>query len=124
MKRLVNFVQSLPLIPTRIILFASLLVATCILSIYQVPQIRFSSDIIYSQDLALITELPTQKERLDYLLLANPHEDFPHFIIKYKDQSKLVSVKIPQATQINLEREVLLKNKIPFAIAQIGRAHV
>ena len=112
------YVRSLPLIPTRIILFTSLLISACILSVNQVPQITPRSSIIYSQDISLITDLPKQRQRLDYLLLANPLEEFPHFIIKYKDQPKLVSVKIPQATQINLEREVLLKNKIPFAIAQ------
>lgn len=51
------------------------------------------------------------------MLLARPLNDFPRYIIKFKGQTKLISVKIPQTTQVNLEREVLLKHGIPYAIA-------
>lgn len=111
------FVRSLHVLPKRIALFASLLIAALSLSVYQAPQQPNHSQVIYSQDISLITELPARRFSLDYLLLAQPLADFPHYIIKYKDQSRLVSVKIPQTTQISLEREVLLRNAVPYSIA-------
>jgi hypothetical protein len=83
------FVQSFQVLPRRIALFATLLIAALALSVYQVPQQPEYSRIIYSQDISLLTELPAHRSRLDYLLLAQPLADFPHYIIKYKDQSKL-----------------------------------
>ena len=111
------FVRSFQVLPRRIALFATLLIAALALSVYQVPQQPEYSQVIYSQDISLITELPAHRHSLDYLLLAQPLADFPHYIIKYKGQTKLVSVKIPQTTQVSLEREVLLRNAIPFSIA-------
>lgn len=111
------FVRSFQVLPRRIALFATLLIAALALSVYQVPQPPEYSQVIYSQDISLITELPARRLSLDYLLLAQPLADFPHYIIKYKGQTKLVSVKIPQTTQVSLEREVLLRNAIPYSIA-------
>ena len=111
------FVRSFQVLPRRIALFATLLIAALALSVYQVPQQPEYSQVIYSQDISLITELPAHRHTLDFLLLAQPLADFPHYIIKHKGQTKLVSVKIPQTTQVSLEREVLLRNAIPFSIA-------
>ena len=111
------FVRSFQVLPRRIALFATLLISALALSVYQVPQQPENSRVIYSQDISLLTELPAHRHRLDYLLLAQPLADFPHYIIKYKDQTKLVAVKIPQTTQVSLEREVLLRNAIPYSIA-------
>jgi cell division protease FtsH len=111
------FVRSFQVLPRRIALFATLLIAALALSVYQVPQQPEYSQVIYSQDISLITELPARRLSLDYLLLAQPLADFPHYIIKYKGQTKLVSIKIPQTTQVSLEREVLLRNAIPYSIA-------
>jgi cell division protease FtsH len=110
-------VRSLRLSTNRNWIFSLLLAAVLIVSVYKSPQALQSSSVIYSQDTSLIADLPAQRHQLEYLLLAQPLADFPHYILKYKDQPKLISVKIPQSTQINLEREVLLKNGIPYAIA-------
>lgn len=111
------FVRSFHVLPRRSALFATLLIAALALSVYQVPKEPEYSQVIYSQDISLISQLPERRLNLDYLLLAQPLAEFPHYIIKYKDQSKLVSVKIPQTTQVSLEREVLLRNAIPYSIA-------
>jgi len=111
------FVRSFHVLPRRSALFAVLLIAALALSVYQVPKEPEYSQVIYSQDISLISQLPERRLNLDYLLLAQPLAEFPHYIIKYKDQSKLVSVKIPQTTQVSLEREVLLRNAIPYSIA-------
>jgi len=102
----------------RTALFALLLLSTVIISIERAPKLLEQSPVVYSQDISLITSLPAQRDRLEYLLLAQPLSDSPRYVIKYKDQTKLLSVKVPGTTHVNLEREVLLKNGIPYAIAQ------
>jgi len=102
----------------RTALFALLLLSTVIISIERAPKLLEQSPVVYSQDISLITSLPAQRDRLEYLLLAQPLSDSPRYVIKYKDQAKLFSVKVPSTTHVNLEREVLLKNAIPYAIAQ------
>jgi len=102
----------------RAALFALLLLSAVIISIEGVPKLRPRSTVVYSQDVSLITSLPAQRERLEYLLIAQPTAESPRYVIKYKDQSRLLSVKVPNSTHVNLEREVLLKNEIPYAIAQ------
>jgi hypothetical protein len=66
------FVRSFQVLPRRIALFATLLIAALALSVYQVPQQPEYSRVIYSQDISLLTELPAHQNRLDYLLLAQP----------------------------------------------------
>ena len=99
-------------------LFALLLLAALIISIERAPRLLESSNVVYSQDISLITQIPGRKNDLEYLLLAQPLSDFPRYLIKYKDQEKIFSVKIPSTTHVNLEREVLLRYGIPYAIAQ------
>jgi cell division protease FtsH len=111
-------VQSLRNARLRAALFALLLLSAVIISIEAAPKLLPQSNIVYSQDVSLITSLPSQRERLDYLLIAQPSSESPRYVIKYKDQLKIVSVKVPNSTHVNLEREVLLKNGIPYAIAQ------
>ncbi|MCE2870233.1 MAG: hypothetical protein LW714_02325, partial [Oxalobacteraceae bacterium] len=110
-------VRSLTLNTNDSWMFAIVLLAALIVSVYTSPQIVHSSSVIYSQDISLLTKLPEKRQQLDFVLLARPLDDFPRYIIKIKDQTKLISVKIPQTTQVNLEREVLLKHAIPFSIA-------
>ena len=110
-------VRSLTLNTNDSWMFAIVLLAALIVSVYTSPQIVHSSSVIYSQDISLLTKLPEKRQQLDFVLLARPLDDFPRYIIKFKDQTKLISVKIPQTTQVNLEREVLLKHAIPFSIA-------
>ncbi len=99
-------------------LFALLLLAALIISIERAPRILESSNVVYSQDISLITQIPDRQKDLEYLLLAQPLSDFPRYLIKYKDQDKIFSVKVPSTTHVNLEREVLLRHGIPYAIAQ------
>jgi len=104
--------------PIRNALFALLLLSTVYISIQHVPHQIESSEVIFSQDISLITRIPERRDALEYLLLAQPLSDFPRYLIKYKDQAKIISVKVPSNTHVNLEREVLLRNGIPYAIAQ------
>jgi cell division protease FtsH len=50
--------------------------------------------------------------------VAKPLSDFPRYVFKYKDSPQIHVVKVPSTSQANLEREVLLKNGIPYAIAK------
>lgn len=102
----------------RTALFALLLLSALIISFEQAPRPQADSPVVYSQDISLITSLPSQRDRLEYLLLAHPQSESPRYLIKFKDQPKIVSVKVPGTSHLSLEREVLLKNGIPYAIAQ------
>ncbi len=113
-----SLAQSLKNAHLRTALFALLLLSALIISIERAPKLLEHSPVVYSQDISLVTSLPAQRERLEYLLLAQPLSDSPRYVIKYKDQAKLLSVKVPSTTHVNLEREVLLRNGIPYAIAQ------
>lgn len=77
-----------------------------------------SNPVVRSQDISEITKLPANKQRLEYLLLAQPLSDFPRYVFKYKDAPEIHVVKVPSTSHVNLEREVLLKNAIPYAIAK------
>ncbi len=71
-----------------------------------------------SQDIAEITALVANKSRIDYVMVALPLSDFPRYIFKYRDQPTIHSVKVPINTHISLEREILLKNGIPYSMAK------
>ena len=81
-----------------------------------VPQ---STDpIVYSQDISEITALAAQKDKLDYLMVAQPLSESPRYIYKYKGAPQLHVVKVPSTSHLSLEREVLLRNAIPYSIAK------
>ncbi len=80
--------------------------------------VQDSTPVVQSQDISQIMALPANKDRLEYLLLAAPASEAPRYVFKYRDQGQIHVVKVPAITQSNLEREVLLRNGIPFAIAQ------
>jgi cell division protease FtsH len=80
-----------------------------------VPQDQ--SPVIRSQNIAEITQLAMQKDRLDYLLVAKPLSDAPRYVFKFKGAAELHVVKVPSTSHLSLEREVLLKNGIPYSIA-------
>ncbi len=113
-----SLAQSLKNGRLRTALFGLLLLSAIIISFETAPKLLPVSSVVYSQDVSLITSLPAQRGRLEYLLIAQPTSESPRYVIKYKDQSKVLSVKVPNSTHVNLEREVLLKNDIPYAIAQ------
>jgi cell division protease FtsH len=99
-------------------LFALLLLSALIISVERAPRLLESSNVIYSQDISLITQIPERRDALEYLLLAQPLSDFPRYLIKYKGQEKILSVKVPSTTHVNLEREILLRHGIPYGMAQ------
>jgi cell division protease FtsH len=76
-----------------------------------------TTPVVQSQDITAITAIAANLERLEYLLLANPLSDFPRYVFKYKDAPQIHVVKVPSTSHINLEREILLKNGIPYSIA-------
>lgn len=73
--------------------------------------------VLQSQDIAEITSIAANKGRLEYLLIANPTSDNPRYVFKYKDAQQIHAVKVPSASHVNIEREVLLKNSIPYSFA-------
>lgn len=76
------------------------------------------SPLVRSQDIAAITALSGQRARLEYLLIAKPLSDAPRYIFKFRDAPQLYVVKVPGTTHLSLEREILLRNAIPYAIAK------
>ncbi|MDB5841598.1 MAG: family ATPase [Herminiimonas sp.] len=86
--------------------------------VYKPAVLQAADPVVQSQDISKITELASNKDRLEYLLLAKPLSDFPRYVFKYKDAAQIHVVKVPSTSHMNLEREVLLKNAIPYAIAK------
>ncbi len=76
-----------------------------------------ASPLIHSQDIFEITALAANRDRLEYLLVAKPLSESPRYVFKFKDAPHLHVVKVPGASHHNLEREILLKNAIPYSIA-------
>ncbi|MGO4379175.1 AAA family ATPase [Pseudoduganella sp. RAF19] len=77
-----------------------------------------ASPVVRSQNISEITSLVNQREHLDYLLIARPLSEAPRYIYKYKDKPELHVVVVPSTSHLSLEREVLLRNNIPYAIAK------
>ncbi|MYM81764.1 AAA family ATPase [Duganella sp. FT50W] len=82
----------------------------------EVPQ--DSSPILRTQDIAQITALPAKRAQLAYLLIAAPQSETPRYVFKLKNDNTLYVVKVPGTTHLSLEREVLLRNNLPYAIAR------
>lgn len=87
-------------------------------AIYKADIPQDPSPVVYSQNISEITQLATEKDRLDYLLVAKPLSDSPRYIFKFKGAPQLHVVKVPSTSHLSLEREVLLKNAIPYSIAK------
>jgi cell division protease FtsH len=87
-------------------------------AIYKADVPQDTAPVIHSQNIAEITQLASQKERLDYLLVAKPLSDSPRYVFKFKGAPALHVVKVPSTSHLSLEREVLLKNAIPYSIAK------
>jgi cell division protease FtsH len=87
------------------------------LAIYKADVPQDPSPVVHSQNIAEITQLAVQKDRLDYLLVAKPLSDSPRYVFKFKSEAQLHVVKVPSTSHLSLEREVLLKNTIPYSIA-------
>lgn len=97
----------------------AVLLGICVgLFIYKSNVPQDPSPVVHSQNIAEITRLASQKDRLDYLLVAKPLSDAPRYIFKFKGAPELHVVKVPSTSHLSLEREVLLKNAIPYSIAK------
>jgi cell division protease FtsH len=87
-------------------------------AIYKADVPQDTAPVVHSQNIAEITQLAAQKDRLEYLLVAKPLSDSPRYVYKFKDAPQLHVVKVPSTSHLSLEREVLLKNAIPYSIAK------
>lgn len=85
--------------------------------IYKPLELQPVNPVVQSQNISEITQLAAKKDSLEYLLLAEPLSPFPRYVFKFKDAAQIHVVKVPSTSHVNLEREVLLKNAIPYAIA-------
>jgi cell division protease FtsH len=98
---------------------AALLVASIASLAYFLGEVaQDSSPLVRSQNISEITELAAKKDQLDYLMVAKPLSESPRYIFKFKDSAALHVVKVPSTSHLSLEREVLLKNSIPYSIAK------
>ena len=79
--------------------------------------VQDKTPVAQSQDIAEIIAIAANKTRLEYLLIANASSDNPRYIYKFKDANQIHAVKVPSTSHINIEREVLLKNGIPYSFA-------
>jgi cell division protease FtsH len=77
-----------------------------------------ASPLVRSQNISEITQLATQKDKLDFLMVAKPLSESPRYVFKFRDSAALHVVKVPSSSHFALEREVLLKNAIPYSIAR------
>src|SRR6478609_6312298 len=118
MPRFSKVFQSIKNIYVQAAIALLLLTAVVCAVIYKPVTSLKSMPVMQSQDISQITALATKKDRLEYLLLAEPLSDFPRYVFKYKNDNTLHVVKVPSTSHVNLEREVLLKNAIPYSIAQ------
>lgn len=98
-----------------VVLLAALAIGVLIYK-NDVPQ--DTSPVVYSQDISEITALVAQKDKLEYLMVAKPLSESPRYIYKYKNAPQLHVVKVPSTSHLSLEREVLLRNAIPYSIAK------
>ena len=87
-------------------------------SMYSADVPQDLSPVIRTQNISEITQLVTQKDKLDFLMVARPLSDAPRYIYKFRDSAVLRVVKVPSSSHFALEREVLLKNGIPYSIAK------
>ena len=87
------------------------------LAIYKADVPQDASPVVYSQDISEITALAADKARLEYLLVAKPLSESPRYVFKFRAAPQLHVVKVPSTSHLSLEREVLLKNAIPYSIA-------
>ncbi|MET0856419.1 MAG: zinc metalloprotease, partial [Telluria sp.] len=88
------------------------------LAFFRTDVAQDTSPLVRSQDISEITALAAKKDQLDYLLVARPLSESPRYIFKFKGASELHVVKVPSTSHLSLEREVLLKNAIPYSIAK------
>lgn len=104
-----------PLVRIALVLLASAALAFVLLR-GEVAQ--DAAPVVRSQNIGEITALVAQRDKLDFLLIARPLADSPRYIYKFKQDATLHVVVVPSTSHQSLEREVLLRNNIPYAIAK------
>ena len=97
---------------------AVLLGAMAGVAIWSADKPQDPSPVVHSQDISEITRLAAQKDKLDFLMVAKPLSESPRYVFKFKGAPELHVVKVPSTSHLSLEREVLLKNAIPYSIAK------
>ncbi|XYJ11260.1 AAA family ATPase [Telluria sp. B2] len=97
---------------------AVLLGAIAGVAIWSADKPQDPSPVVHSQDISEITRLAAQKDKLDFLMVAKPLSESPRYVFKFKGAPELHVVKVPSTSHLSLEREVLLKNAIPYSIAK------
>jgi cell division protease FtsH len=88
------------------------------LTVYKSDPPQDSAPLVHSQDISEITALAAQKDKLEFLMVAKPLSESPRYVFKFKGAPQLHVVKVPSTSHLSLEREVLLKNAIPYSIAR------
>ena len=116
MPKLAKLQIALKNVYVRIAVLLMLAVATGV-AIYKSDAPQDASPVVYSQDISRITALAADKAKLDYLLVAKPLSESPRYVFKFRNAPQLHVVKVPSTSHLSLEREVLLKNAIPYSIA-------
>jgi cell division protease FtsH len=88
------------------------------LAVYHSDAPQDGAPLVLSQDISEITALAGQKDKLEFLMVAKPLSESPRYVFKFKGAPALHVVKVPSTSHLSLEREVLLKNAIPYSIAK------
>lgn len=88
------------------------------LGVYFKPKPGNDKLLVISQDVSQITGLIADKARLEYLLIAQPMSEYPRYVFKFKDAPEIHVVKVPHTSHLSIEREVLLKNALPYSYAK------
>jgi cell division protease FtsH len=73
--------------------------------------------VVKSQDISRITALVAARERLEYLQIARPRSDAPLYVFKFRDSPEIHVVRVPSTSHEGIEREILLRHDVPYAIA-------
>ena len=117
MTNLIKLHHSLKRFYLPLVIFSIALIASTIAN-YKAPPVSQPGLVQVSQDISEITALVANKSRIDYVMVAQPLADFPRYIFKYIGEPTIHAVKVPINTHISIEREVLLKNGIPYSMAK------
>src|SRR3954462_12962448 len=70
-------------------------------AIYKADIPQDTAPVVHSQNIAEITQLAAQKDRLEYLLVAKPLSDSPRYVYKFKDAPQLHVVKVPSTSHLS-----------------------
>jgi cell division protease FtsH len=104
-----------PLVRITLLLLATAALAFAVLRADVVPD---TTPVVRSQDISEITGLVQRRAQLEFLMIARPLSEAPRYIYKLKSAPLLHVVVVPSTSHLSLEREVLLRNNLPYSIAK------